>query len=40
VALAGGASVFGLAHLLGEGAFVGALATLEWRERERLLRAP
>ena len=30
------ASVFGLAHLTGEGVFVGTLAALEWRERSRL----
>jgi hypothetical protein len=30
------ASGFGLAHLLGEGVFVGALAALEWRWRESL----
>ena len=40
VALAGRASAFGLAQLGGEGAFVGGLALLEWRRRERLLRAP
>jgi hypothetical protein len=39
VALAGTASAFGLAHLVGEGVFVGALAALEWRERERLRHA-
>ena len=38
VRLAGRASAFGLAHLVGEGAFVGALAVLEWRRREQLLR--
>jgi hypothetical protein len=37
--LAGTASAFGLAHLLGEGLFVGGLAALEWRHRERLLDA-
>jgi hypothetical protein len=26
----------GIAHLAGEGVFVGVLAALEWRERERL----
>jgi hypothetical protein len=36
VRLADTASAFGLAHLVGEGAFVGTLAALEWRERERL----
>jgi hypothetical protein len=36
VGFAGTASAFGLAHLLGEGLFVGGLAALEWRERERL----
>jgi hypothetical protein len=39
VRLAGTASAFGLAHLVGEGLFVGGLAGLEWRHRERLLRA-
>lgn len=34
---AGTASAFGLAHLLGEGAFVGGLAALEWRARDLLL---
>ena len=39
VRLAGTASAFGLAHLIGEGLFVGGLAALEWRQRERLVRA-
>jgi hypothetical protein len=39
VRLAGVASAFGLAHLIGEGLFVGGLAGLEWRRRERLLTA-
>ncbi len=39
VGLADTASAFGLAHLVGEGVFVGGLAGLEWRERERLLGA-
>jgi hypothetical protein len=39
VRLAGTASAFGLAHLVGEGLFVGALAGLEWSQRARLLRA-
>lgn len=39
LALADTASAFGLAHLIGEGLFVGGLAGLEWRERERLLVA-
>ncbi len=41
-AFAGTASGFGLAHLLGEAAFVGALAALEWRWRRalRTRRAP
>jgi hypothetical protein len=39
VLLAGTASAFGLAHLIGEGLFVGGLAGLEWRRRERLLVA-
>ena len=30
------ASGFGLAHLIGEGLFVGGLAAWEWRMRERL----
>lgn len=33
------ASALGLAHLLGEGLFVGGLAALEWRARARLLAA-
>jgi hypothetical protein len=37
--LAHSASVFGVAHLAGEGLFVGGLAALEWRERERLRRS-
>ena len=32
-------SVFGLAHFVGEGTFVGTLAALEWRARERLISA-
>jgi hypothetical protein len=39
VRLAHSASVFGVAHLAGEGLFVGGLAALEWRERERLRRS-
>jgi hypothetical protein len=39
VSLAGTASVFGLAHLVGEGLFVGGLAALEWSQRERLRTA-
>ena len=39
VLLAGTASAFGLAQLVGEGLFVGGLATLEWTQRERLLVA-
>jgi hypothetical protein len=39
VYFAGQASVYGLAHLLGEGLFVGGLAAWEWRQRERLLVA-
>lgn len=31
---------FGLAHLLGEGVYVGGLALLEWRHRDLLARAP
>ena len=33
------ATPLGFAHLVGEGAFVGGLATLEWNHRERLLTA-
>ena len=33
------ASLFGLAHLVGEGLYVGGLACLEWRWRELLLTA-
>ena len=40
VRLADSASAFGVAHLAGEGLFVGGLAALEWRERERLRHAP
>ena len=36
VALVGEASFFGLAHLFGEGTFVGGLAWLEWKYREAL----
>lgn len=39
VRLAGVASAFGLAHLIGEGLFVGGLAALEWRQRDQLLVA-
>jgi hypothetical protein len=39
VLLAGSASGFGLAHFIAEGLFVGALAALEWTQRERLLVA-
>ena len=35
--LAGTASAFGLAHLVGEGLFVGGLARVEWIQRERLI---
>jgi hypothetical protein len=38
VVFADTASLFGVAHLAGEGVFVGVLASLEWRWRE-LLRA-
>lgn len=34
----GVASIFGIAHLLGEAVFVGGLAALEWRQREQLAR--
>lgn len=37
--LAGTASAFGIAQLVGEGAVVGGLAALEWRARARLLVA-
>lgn len=33
------ATLFGLGHLVGEALFVGALAGLEWSQRERLLTA-
>jgi hypothetical protein len=36
--LAGRASAYGLAHLLGEALFVGGLAALEWGRRDELLR--
>lgn len=36
VTAAGTATPFGMAHLLGEGLFVGSLAALEWRWRDRL----
>ena len=39
VLLAGQASAFGMAQLVGEGLFVGGLAALEWSQRERLLSA-
>ena len=39
IALASSASAFGLAHLVAEGLFVGGLATVEWRHRDRLLEA-
>jgi hypothetical protein len=35
-AMAGTATAFCMAHLLGEAAFVGSLAVLEWRWRHRL----
>jgi uncharacterized membrane protein YhaH (DUF805 family) len=34
--VAGTATVFGLAHLVGEGVWVGGLAALEWQRREQL----
>ena len=34
--LTGTASMFGLAHLVGEGVFVVGLAGLEWSQREQL----
>jgi hypothetical protein len=39
VRFAATASGFGLAHLIGEGLFVGGLAGLEWSQRERLATA-
>lgn len=39
VVVAGQASAFGMAHLLGECLVVGGLAALEWRSRELLLVA-
>lgn len=39
VRFAGTASGLGLAYLVGEGLFVGGLAAVEWRLRERLLVA-
>jgi hypothetical protein len=39
VLLAGPASGFGVAHFVAEGLFVGALAALEWTQREQLLVA-
>ena len=39
MALAGTAPSLGLAHLVGEGLFVGGLGALEWRWRERLRTA-
>ena len=36
LALSGSASGFGLAHLVGEGLFVGGLARLEWSARAQL----
>jgi hypothetical protein len=33
---AGTATVFGLAHLVGEGVWVGGLAAVEWQQREQL----
>lgn len=36
IAMAGSATAFGIAHLLGEGAFVGTLGLFEWRWRDRL----
>lgn len=39
VAFAGAATLFGTGHLVGEAAFVGGLAGLEWRWRDQLLTA-
>jgi hypothetical protein len=36
VAMADSATAFGIAHLIGEGAFVGTLGLFEWRWRDRL----
>lgn len=36
VTVAGTATPFGMTHLLGEAVFVGGLAVLEWRWRDRL----
>lgn len=33
------ATPFGMAHLIGEGLFVGGLAALEWSRRDQLVRA-
>lgn len=33
------ASVFGIAHVVAEGVFVGGLAVAEWRSRERLFES-
>lgn len=33
------ASLFGTGHLIGEAVFVGGLAALEWRQRDRLVTA-
>jgi len=38
-AFLGAATVFGLAHLIGEAIFVGGLASLEWRWRAQLVTA-
>ena len=38
VAMAGTATPYGMAHLLGEAVFVGGLAVFEWRWRHRLTR--
>ena len=39
IAYWGGATLFGIGHLLGEAVFVGALAGLEWRWRDQLRTA-
>lgn len=39
VRLSSSASGLGLAHLVGEGLFVGGLAALEWSQRARLATA-
>jgi hypothetical protein len=40
IVLAPAASPFGLAHLIGEGLYVGGLGLLEWKRRHQLATAP